>query len=411
MIIIISAFGYKGKEFVFGFIRNANIDNSRIQVFVVNDNTYQVTATLDGATGRIDTLTIPAASTRDIIIPTHMHYLYVSVDTGVTNKGMMLAADGDVSVFLLNGREYIMDGTLVYLTRILTGHYTALSWYAPNNINAQRAELLIVGHQNNTSISVTLSALQGYALTIGGVSYNPGNTVNLTLGMYDAYLIKCTSCDISRYVVTSSKPVALFSGNGQTTTGTTRFRDQLFQQAAPIETWGKLFVLFGMSNHLYGPNVRILTHDDRTTISFKDGKTDQAAFIGQRNTVYNIKMNSDRCAILKSDRPILVALFFRGCKGLGIKCDPSMFYIPPLEKMTSPPWWFQRPDLVSMTLCLVIIAGLILKYGRPCIKNIRLIRRTWLCKCVTWRTNLSYRVIVPSHSLLEASLEASDKER
>ena len=351
MNIIISAFGYKGKEFVFGFMYNTNIDDSRIQVFVVNDNTYQVTATLDGATGRLYTLNIPPLSTRDVILAGHE---YVSVNVGVSNKGLLLTADGDVSVYLLNGRIYTTDGTMVYPTSILSDHYTTLSWYGPNNKYNPRAEFLIVSYQMNTGISVKLSEFQGYTITIGGATYNPGDTVSLTLGEYDTAFFKCASCDLSMTIVTSSKPVAVFCGNGQTTVGLQGGGDHLLEQATPAETWGKSFVLFGMTNQLYGPIVRILTHEESTTILFKDGKTNQAVFIGQKNTVYNLQMNSDRCATLEADKPILAALFFTGCEGL--MCDPSMVYVPPVEQMTSPPFRFQRPDYLSLTLCLVIIA-------------------------------------------------------
>ena len=331
---------------------NADIANSRIQVFVVNDNTHQVTATLDGATGRIGTLNISAKSTGDIILSATD---YVSKNVGVSNKGLILTTDSDVSVYLINGRLSSMDGTLVYPTDILTNHYVTLSWYGLSNLYDPRSEFLIVGYKNDTDITVTLSDFKGYTITIGGVTHSPGDTVTLTMGSYDTAFFKCATCDLSTTTITSSKPVALFCGNAQTTVGSKGGGDHLLDQASPADTWGTSYVLFGMSNQLYEPIIRILTNEDSTTIAFEDGRTNQVVFLGGKNVVYNLNMNSDRCATIESDKPILVALFFRGCQGI-VKCDPSMVYVPPIDQMASPPFRFLKPDYLSLSLCLIIIA-------------------------------------------------------
>ena len=100
-------------------------------------------------------------------------------------------------------------------------------------------------------------AIDSYTVSWGGSSYGKGQTITETLNKYGTWQIK-TYGDLSGAHVTSTKPVAVISGNKKTNIGTGRSSDHLTEMMIPVPQWGKEFLTIPIPDRTVGDYFRYM---------------------------------------------------------------------------------------------------------------------------------------------------------
>ena len=94
----------------------------------------------------------------------------------------------------------------------------------------------IVIHGNMSTLQLTIPDTIQSNVNIGGNSYTPGSTANVTLPVNGVLSIIC-SCDLTGVAITSDLPVSILSGGKKSNSP-----DGYIEAVTPLGTWGRKFV-------------------------------------------------------------------------------------------------------------------------------------------------------------------------
>ena len=248
----------------------------------------------------------------DFSIPAHQVYTYALNGTeraavynetmGISNKSIHITTDYQVTVYASNHTVVVGDVTNVLPITTLGIDYYNISNRSSNYWNDAYA---VVAIENNTHVyhDGTLSATLNNA---GDVYYR-----TLSNGFYGA--------DMTGTHITSDKPVALFAvsvvahiGYEPGIVGGTI--NSLFQQLAPVNTWGRNF--FVPVSHLPKDYVRIVASENNTNISQTGGTIKPAE--GGQTSLNNLQAGqfveleiilSNNGCYIQSDKPVGVCAY------------------------------------------------------------------------------------------------------
>jgi hypothetical protein len=183
-------------------------------------------------------------------------------------------------------------GTQLLPAHVLGLHYMIMTYPQTNTPRvAQTAgsrdgagQLIIVGTQDNTRVTFTLSNTASLDVAGGTPPLAPGGTTTLTLGDGDMYQIFSINDgdDLSGSRIDADHPVAVFSGNISTTYGISAMGinspDMTHEQMLPISLWGLEAVAAQLEPQantcdrilpaVDGSLYRVLAAQDHTQVSF-----------------------------------------------------------------------------------------------------------------------------------------------
>jgi PKD repeat protein len=242
----------------------------------------------------------------------------------VRNHSVRLTSDHPVSVYALNQRIYLADATYILPVTALGTNYYHIS-YDMNDAYA------VIAIQNNTQ-----------------VYYN--NTLVATLNRGDVYYYNYYNdfsyipYDMTGDSIIADKPVALFAMNiGTPIPLRSSALDNLFEQMAPVPTWGKNFFV-PVSSRLRD-FVRIVAAQDGTTISQtgavrihtgKDGQTTLNNLNAGQWVELEVSLDSNGCYI-QADKPVGICTYLAGCMYNetitgNVISDPAQAWLPAVEQ-------------------------------------------------------------------------------
>lgn len=235
----------------------------------------------------------------------------------VEAKGMHVTALSPVSVHVISENATSADGYLALPTPGLGTKYYVMS-YATTRYTG--SEFALVATQNGTTVNITPSA--------AGATRPAGNTFSVVLNAGETYQFANPAyADMTGTLVTSDKPVALFSGHrcADLPAGV-GYCDYLVEQVPDVTRWGKTFHTAPFSGRARY-TVRVVASQDNTTFT-----TLPAGLIGTLNAGQFAEVDLAGAAEFVSSNPVLVAQYMRGyADDAAAKGDPSMVLVTPAE--------------------------------------------------------------------------------
>ena len=260
-------------------------------------------------------------------------------DEQIDQKAVVLTATDTVSVFISNVANYSFDASFVLPVGSIGSEYIIQSdqQSISDNVFSNEKEtgaFLIVAVEDNTEIEITpsVTTMKGHGAGVSRV---------ITLSAGQTYSVRSNNNsewrDLSGSTVyaRNGKKIAVFNGNtitripGDAENG----RDCIFEQALPIDTWGRHFVVTSSAERTRDI-VKITSSADDNSI-YRDGE--EIAIIGYGDSFEFEFLAEDGSCYIETSEPSVVYLYHKswedpyGVSPLRIG-DPSMVWIPPIEQ-------------------------------------------------------------------------------
>lgn len=248
----------------------------------------------------------------------------------IQNLGIHVHSDQPVAVFGLSNRKASTDSYVAFPTNVLGTAYRAMCYNAlAGNENTFTSQLTIVAIDDHTIVSITPTAN-----TKGGK--HAGEPFNVTLNRGEVYQMQGTrsgdgNSDLTGTLVTSTNPIAFFTGHiCAQVPQYVNFCDQLLEEEAPINTWGRQFFV----GKLQGKDwyvTRVVASENDTKI-FENEKYIKSLNAGEFLEAQHEQNNT----LLTSDKPILVGEYATSADADSVKIgDPFLMLITPTEQFLS----------------------------------------------------------------------------
>lgn len=258
-------------------------------------------------------------------------YTYESVDT----KGLKVITSDTVTVYCTNIASNSFDASFVLPLQALSDDYIIQTYdqstsygFSSDFASYLTSAFLIVGTEDNTTVDITTTVN-----TLGGKAAE--ETFSITLQAGETYQVRSTDSgnrrDLTGTRVTARdcKPIAVFNGNTLTTVpNLSNGYDHIFEQALPLRSWGKKFVVT-QSNTRRRDYVKIVSATDDNKVR-KNGEVVATLQTGEAHGFY--LTSSEKSCYLETDGASAVYLYNTTSsdgKGTG---DPSMLWISPIEQ-------------------------------------------------------------------------------
>ncbi|KAK3088262.1 hypothetical protein FSP39_016736 [Pinctada imbricata] len=335
----------RGTEFIISFIENDGNKGSNWK-FV---DLFIGTASVNNVFVNVSAPRLPDAKLKENFHISfgkveHLKLDYIVINEGSkrSSKGILITATDEIIVFSINRQSTSTDGFLAFPTDVLGNtHYAVCYSYDRNKVFT--SNLVVVGTEDNTKLTIQLSRNHKVKITFEGRTYIHDEWINITLNAYETLQLE-THGDLTGSLIQADKPIAVLTGNKKTdihVDGGKNGFDHLVEQIPPTLTWGKHFVTFPFPGRSDGYLLRFVTSEDHTSISIAGCVTE--TFILYKRAFRQENIPHSSCFLtINSSKPILVAQFSKSSDGK-ILSDPSMFIVPPIEQyaadyvISSPP--------------------------------------------------------------------------
>ena len=333
----------QGKEFWLSFMQNGFRNHpegywitTQVLISAKRDCTGTVSNPL---TGWSQSFSVHANNITTVDIPEAQGYHGESDYETITQKAIKVVSSDTISVYCTNIAQVSFDASFVLPIGSLGDEYMIQSYdqstagsmndYVTYN---ETSAFLIVATENNTSIDITPTCA-----TLSG--HQAGQTYSITLNEGETYQVRSTRTgnhrDLSgtHIVASDCKKIAVFNGNTLTCIPINMHNgyDHVFEQAMPLRSWGKRFVVT-CSRNRNRDFIKITSSADNNTIT-RDGNELVTLGAGESYTFYMEEAESS--CFLQAEQPCAVYLFNNSSYDLGFLRglgDPSMVWIAPVEQ-------------------------------------------------------------------------------
>ena len=228
------------------------------------------------------------------------------------------------------------DSYLVLPKHALGKNYVLYSYALKPEAKADTAaEAGMIATEDGTSVTVTVGDLGGSASTKVyddlGNGYRSGETINFNLNRMETYHIKC-EFDITGWLVTSSKPLAVVAGNKDAyVTISESYNDHLVEMIPPNEQFGRHFVL-AATTRAGGDIVRVISPQASTSVTFPS--TGRSTISLGQGEFTQITLAPTDVVVAIADKPVMFVQFNKGgASDTSDLLDPFSVYLAPLEQM------------------------------------------------------------------------------
>ena len=227
--------------------------------------------------------------------------------TGKDTKGIRITANKPISVY---GYAWILglrrsEGFLGLPVDVLGKEYIVPT-YSPVGSSVVQ----VVAQEDNTQVSFMLRLPRSRRVSYG--AFSTGELINTTLNDLEVFQVQGDS-DLTGTVVTSSKPVAVFSG------AVLRF-GHCVEQIPPVSVWRKEFIAIGAPS--FDINVFLIIASKDNTVVNVDWQREHTLNKGDNYEILTLNKNS----LITTSNPSLVVQYTRGRRSL-----PSMTIVPPTQ--------------------------------------------------------------------------------
>ena len=261
----------------------------------------------------------------------------------ITEKSFHIVSDDDITVYAHSEASLTSEAFLILPTDVLDKDYLVMSYNSDGRLSTSASnnrttpsQFAIVAVEDSTIVTINPSV---------HTLYNGMNEQEFRLDQGEVYLVQTDiddnnlRPDLTGSQVSSTKPIALFSGQQRSTipvgtSGEQSSRDVLIEQMPPVSTWGNnAFVI----PFVQAPNTgaegydlyRILASENNTEV-YIDG-----TFIKSLNKGEFIERELNSASYVNANNPVLVAEYKKsGSVDPDVKrdSDPLMVVMPPKEQ-------------------------------------------------------------------------------
>ena len=224
-----------------------------------------------------NTFNVGANSTYKFVIPTSQHsQCYINSPTSsAVNKGLLITSTDTISLYSSNFASASFDGSIILPTTALGNEYI-IQAYPPTLVGYEsqsesRTEFSVTAIEDGTIVDINPSVL-----CYTSASATTSSPFTITLNRGQSAFIKSTSFGASgnlsgtTVVARDCKKIAVFNGNNTTQVPTGNYGDHIFEQAFPVTSWGKKFVITNtLQNSTTGRSkdcIRVTASANNTTI-------------------------------------------------------------------------------------------------------------------------------------------------
>ena len=326
----------QGKEFWVSFITNGfklhPTSNGWLRVqLIVSAQRDCEGIIINPNTGWGQSFSVEANNIFSIDLPEEHAYFEDYQYEQIMDIGLQIITTDIVSVYCANIAVYSYDASFVLPTSSLADDYIITTYEQSSTINLHSTSaFVIVATEDNTTIDITPSVT-----TLGG---QPAfQEFSITLNKGQAYQVRSTKYgdnrDLSGTRVTARdcKKIAVFNGNNltQIPEGIGNDLDCVFEQAMPLQSWGKKFVVTSSldRNEDY---IKITSSADNNVIR----KNGAHLCTLNANESYTFKLNSsEKSCYLEASYRSAVYLFNSSSNNSSSEDGaPSMVWIAPIEQ-------------------------------------------------------------------------------
>ena len=338
----------QGTEFWVSFMGNGfktNGNSPYVLTQLMISSKHDCTGTISNPqTGWSQNFTVRANNITSINIPGDQGYNETSSYETASNKGLQIVTTDIVSVYCTNIATNSFDASYVLPVQALADDYIIQTYEQSTTSNPSgttdfseylTSAFLIVATEDNTIIDITPSTN-----TLGGKPANEEFSVTLQKG--ESYQVRSTSNgshrDLSGSRVTSrdcTKPIAVFNGNTLTAVpNVSNGLDHIFEQAMPLRSWGKKFVVTQSSSRRR--DFVKVTSSANDNIIKKNG-TEIATLQAYESLSFELS-SQDKSCYIETTVPSAVYLYNTTSSDDhdgSNNGDPSMLWISPIEQRMS----------------------------------------------------------------------------
>jgi hypothetical protein len=328
----------QGTEFWVSFLGNGFRDHPnygswlRIQLLISAKDACSCTVT-NPQTGWQQSFDIGANSTYLLEnIDPQQAYMEMNEYEQIKNKGLFITTTDTVSVYCSNIAAYSFDVSYVMPVEGLADDYIIQTYNqdAEFTYGTHTSAFLIVATEDNTTVDITPSVN-----TLGGLPANVEYSITLDRGQ--VYQLRSDNdywgdnLDLSGSRVTARdcKKIAVFNGNNLTLVPTDAYSDAdcIFEQAMPIQSWGKKFIVTAsMARNM---DIVKITSSADNNIIYKNG---QPLCTLHANQSEDFELtNQEKSCYLESTHSCAVYLYNTSSNSSG-NGAPSMVWIAPVEQ-------------------------------------------------------------------------------
>ncbi|XP_044169164.1 uncharacterized protein LOC122953369 isoform X1 [Acropora millepora] len=239
--------------------------------------------------------------------------------TGKANKGIRLKADKEISMYGVTTAFGMSEGFLVFPVDVLDTYYIVPTFHPISSSIIQ-----VTATENNTEVIFRLKLARNGRVSYGSVKYRDGDVINVTLNALEVFQVLGES-SLEGTVVTSSKPIALLSGND-----CTMFPylyqpfNQLVEQIPPVQIWGQQFITSPTPNSMGGDLFHIIASSNNTDVYVDRSHV----ILLQEGLSHGLEVLWNQSVVISTSKPSLVVQY---TKATGGTRSPTMSIVPPTE--------------------------------------------------------------------------------
>ena len=333
----------QGKEFWLSFMHNG-FRNHTQGGWIINQVLISAKRDCSGTvsnplTGWSQEFNVRANNITTVEIPEaqgyHDQYTYETI----TQRAIKVESNDTISVYCTNIAYVSFDASFVLPTESLGDEYIIQSYdqstagsgnsYVTDN---ETSAFVIIATEDNTVIDITPSVP-----TLGGHAAHETFTITMNAG--ETYHVRSTRSGDERdltgthILAADCKSIAVFNGNTITCVPIDMGNgyDHVFEQAMPLRSWGKNFVVTNSLNR-NRDFIKIVSSADNNHVT-KNGDPLITLRAGQSYTFPMVE--EEGSCFLQAEQPCAVYLYNNSSYDqnyLGGNGDPSMVWIAPVEQ-------------------------------------------------------------------------------
>ena len=321
-----------------GFKTNDNGGDPYLKTEILISSLQDCSGTVSNPnTGWSTPFTIEANGLVFIDIPEEVAYMSCDDFRLPLDKSLHIVTDQPVSVYCANAARYSFDASYVLPTPALADDYIIQTYDQSSTTDDHTSAFLIIAvDEGETIVDITP--------TVKTLDNKPANqTFSITLQQGQVYqvrshhtysFISAPSRDLSGSRVTAHdcKKIAVFNGSNLTQVPTNgNDSDCIFEQAMPLQSWGKQFVVTASLGRQYKDYVKITSASNNNEIivngqHYATLNANESKSFKMQETSYYIETSS-RCAVYLYNHSKDGSA--NSSYGLGA---PSMVWIAPIEQ-------------------------------------------------------------------------------
>ena len=317
----------RGKEFIVGFMENqgTTID---VEIFVTTMRTVTVNVNVTAplySSSINNQFSVKAGEVKQLFFPPGIR----PVGSQKVSNGIHILADDDVVIYAVNKEKFSNDAYLGVPVDVLGREYYAVTFYPPS----QQCEMLIVGVEDSTSVTIKFPSIMQSPVTWNGQTYGAGSTLTGTVNRFDTWQLKTTG-DLTGAYITSDKNIGVISGNKKTRIGVGGSSDHLCEMMIPVGRWGKNFISVPIPDRTVGDLFRFIASEGSTTVTISGGYSETFTIANAGDFVEKAISSGAYCSI-KSDKAVMVVQFVLSQQSSAEPSDPAMMVLPPIEQFAA----------------------------------------------------------------------------